>query len=94
MLLRQNGGRNKISHLLVFLHGLERSSYCNLRLSKAHISADKPVHYAGAFHIGLGILDGTDLILRLLVGKELFKLRLPYGIFPVDISRYLLPFRI
>ena len=47
-----------------------------------------------AFHVGLGIRDGIQLILRLLEGKHLLKLPLPYGVFAEGIALTLLAHRI
>ena len=80
MLLRQDGGRNQIHHLLFILNRFEGGAQGDLCLSIAHVTADQTIHDLPAFHITLGGIDGIQLVLRLLIGKHLFKLLLPYGI--------------
>ena len=94
MLLGQDRGRHQIDHLTALLDCLKRGPDGNLRLAVAHVPADQPVHDLRAFHVIFGILDGLDLILRLLKGKHLFEFLLPHRICPVDIAVRLLPRRI
>jgi len=47
-----------------------------------------------AFHVGLGVRDSTQLILRLLEGKHFLKLPLPYRVFSKGIAFTLLAHRI
>ena len=77
MLLCQNGGRHQVSHLPVVLYRLKCGTDRHFGLAEAHIPADQPVHDLIGFHIPLGILDGPELIVRLLIGEGLLKLVLP-----------------
>ena len=80
MLLRQNCSGNQVYHLLALLHCLKRGADCNLRLTIAHIPADKPVHNLFTLHIRLRVRNGKKLVLRLLIRKHFFKFPLPYGV--------------
>ena len=77
VLLGQEGGRHQHGRLTSVLHGLERGSDRHLRLAEAHVAAHQAVHRHGALHVRLDVLDGLQLVRRLLVGKGLFHLPLP-----------------
>ena len=94
MLLGEDGGRHQIDHLLSLLDRLKCSADGDLCLAVPHISADQPVHDLRALHIMLRVLNGLELIFRLLEGKHLLKLLLPDCIRPIDEPFRLLPGRI
>jgi hypothetical protein len=77
VLLREHGRRDEDDHLLAGLDGLERRPQRDLRLAEAHVSADQPVHRAGALHVALGLLDGAHLARRFGEGEGGLELALP-----------------
>ena len=77
MLLGQDRGRGEDGHLFTVLYRLKGRPDGDFRLAVSHVAADQPVHDPGALHVPFRILDGRDLIIRLLVGKHLLKLLLP-----------------
>ena len=79
-LLCEDRCRNQIDHLLFFLHGFKCCPERDLRLSVAHIPADQAVHDFLALHIPLRIVDGGELVVRLIVGEHLLKFLLPHRI--------------
>ncbi len=91
MLLCQNSGGYQVHHLLSLLDSLECGPDGDLRLAVAHIAADKPVHDSGALHVRLGVLDGRNLVFRLLKGKHFLKLPLPYRILFILVPLAVLP---
>ena len=91
MLLGKDCGRNKNCHLFSVLESLEGCADCNLCFSKANVSADKSVHDPWRLHVSLGVLDGCQLILCLLIGKSILELLLPDGILAEFIAGSLLP---
>src|ERR1019366_1799587 len=52
----------------------------DLRFAEPHIAADKPVHWFGALHVGLGLDDGALLIRRLLEYESALEFALPGGV--------------
>ena len=94
MLLGQDGGGHQVHHLFAVLHRLEGGSEGHLGFAVAHVPADQPVHDLPALHVVLHRIDGVQLVVRLIVGKELLKLPLPHRILPVLESRLLLPGRV
>ena len=90
VLLGQNGGRHQIYHLLAVLNRLKGRPQGHLRFSVAHIAANQPVHNLFALHIRLYGFDGIQLVLRLLIGKQLLKFLLPHRIRPVLKAVFLL----
>ena len=80
VLLGQDGGRDKVHHLLALLDGLEGRPDGDFRLAVAHVPADEAVHDFAALHVGLCVRDGRQLILRLLKREHLLELPLPDGI--------------
>ena len=89
-LLGQDSGGHKIYHLAAFLDFLKGGPKGHLRLSIAHISADKAVHDLRAFHIPLCILNSRKLILCLLIRKHFLELLLPYRIRTADVAFFFL----
>ena len=86
MLLGQNGGRHQVHHLLALLHRLKGRPKRNLRLAVAHVTTDQAVHDTAALHVALGIFNGSQLVLRLIVGEQLLKLLLPHRILAVLVA--------
>ena len=86
VLLRQDGRRYQIRHLLAVLHRLKGSPQRNLRLPVAHVPADQAVHDLCALHVFLAGFYGLQLILRLLKGELLLKFALPDRIRGVHIA--------
>ena len=93
-LLRQNRCRRQIRHLSALLHFLESRTQGNFCFPIADISADQTVHDLRALHIPLGIFNGAELILCLLIRKHFLKLSLPYRIRTTDIAFFFLTHRI
>ena len=79
-LLREDRCRDQIDHLLFFLYGFKGCPERNLRLSVAHISTDQAVHDFLALHVPLRIIDGGELVIRLIVGEHLLEFLLPHRI--------------
>ena len=94
MLLRENGRRHQVYYLLALLHRLKGRAKGNLGLAIAHIPANQAVHDAAALHVALCIFDRRQLVLRLLVREQFFKLLLPYRILAVLVTAQLPPCRI
>ena len=76
MLISQNGGGHKNSHLLRVARSLEGRTHSHLGLAKAYVTANKPVHRPAALHVGLNIVSGLQLVGRVLIYKTGFKLML------------------
>ena len=76
VLLRKHGCRHENSNLKPIHRCLERRTHGNLRLAKAHIATEQAIHRLLALHVALDLCHGTQLIVRLLVGKRLLKLTL------------------
>ena len=93
-LLREDGGRHEVGHLLTVLHGLEGGAQCDLGLSVAHVAADQAVHDLMALHVLLHRFDGEVLVDRLLVREHLLELLLPDGIRSEPVAGLRLPCRI
>ena len=91
MLLRENGSRHQIYHLLALLHCLERRADRDLCFSEAHVPTDQAVHDLRTLHIALGRLDRCKLVVRLLKLKHFLKLALPDGVRPVGKTFFFLP---
>src|SRR2546430_7312856 len=77
VLLREDGGGYEDRHLLAVHHRLERAAHRQLRLAKAPVSADQPVHRARVLHVDFDLLHDADLVGRLVVGERLLELLLP-----------------
>ena len=93
-LLREDGGRHEVGHLLAVLHGLEGSAQCDLGLAVADVAADQAVHDLVALHVLLHRFDGEILVDRLLVREHLLELLLPDGVLPELVAGLGLPCRI
>ena len=93
-LLREDGGRHEVGHLLTVLHGLEGGAQCDLGLTVADVTADQAVHDLMALHVVLHRFDGEVLVDRLLVREHLLELLLPDGIRPELVAGLRLPRRI
>ncbi len=57
--------------------GLEGGADGHLGLAVADVAADEAVHGAGALHVGLGLVDGLELVGGLGEGEGCLKLALP-----------------
>ena len=80
MLLSQDRCRNQIYYLFPVLNGLKGCPQGNLRFSVPYIAANQPIHNLSAFHVSLCGLNRLQLIIGLLIGKQLLKFLLPDGI--------------
>ena len=69
VLLRQDGRGAQHHHLLGVLAALERGPQRDLRLAKAHVAAEQPVHGPSRLHVGLDVCDGGALVGRELVAE-------------------------
>ena len=94
MLLGKNGRGHQDCHLLALLDCFEGCSDGDLCFAVAHIPADQAVHNAVALHVLLGLFDGRDLVVRLLIGKHFLEFVLPDGIGSEPVSFLLVPRRI
>ena len=80
MLPRKNGSRYKYSALLSVAYTLECGTECDLRLSEAHISAEKSLHRGGTHHIVLYFLYTAELIVRFYIAEMILEYMLLLGI--------------
>ena len=88
MLLHQNGGGREHRCLLAAHHGLEDGAQGNLGLAVAHVAAEQAIHHLGLLHVALDVLDGGQLIRRLLVGEVVLELPLPGGVLIEGVARH------
>ena len=88
MLLHQNRGGREHRRLLAAHHGLEDGAQGHLGLAVAHVAAEQAIHHLGLFHVALDVLDGGQLIRRLLVGEVVLELPLPGGIPLEGVARH------
>ena len=77
VLLGKDRGGDQDGGLLAVQDALHHRPEGHLRLAVAHVAAEEAVHGPGLFHVGLDLPDGTELVLRLLVGEGVLKLLLP-----------------
>ena len=77
VLLGEQRGGHEHGHLLAVLHGLERGPDGDLGLAEADVAAHEAVHRVVGLHVGLHVVDGRELVGRLLVGEGLLQLALP-----------------
>ena len=80
VLLGQHGGGHQNGRLLAVQNTLHHSPQGNLRLAVSHIAAQQPVHGDGFFHIALDLLNGPQLVSRLLIVKGVLKFPLPRAV--------------
>ena len=76
VLLRKDRGGAQHHHLPAVLAALEGGAQRHLRLAKAHVAAEQPVHGLGRFHVRLDVLYGGALVRRQLVRKARLHVRL------------------
>ncbi len=77
VLLGEDGRRAQDHHLPLVGNCLERSAQGHLRFAKAHVAADQAVHGTVAFHVGLHVGNGRELVGGLGIGEEPLHLLLP-----------------
>ena len=77
MLLGQHGGGDQHGHLIAVGHGLERGAQGDLGLPEADVARDQAVHGPPALHVLLHLLDGPQLVGRLLEAEGGLELVLP-----------------
>ena len=80
VLLTQHGGGDENGHLMARLDRLERRPHRHLRLPKADVAAQQPVHRAGPFHVGPDRVDRGPLIGCGIECKGVGELPLPGGV--------------
>ena len=80
MLLGEQGCRYEDRRLTAVLHRLEDRTYRNLGLAEPDVAAHQAIHGQRPFHVGLDILDGSELVSCLLVEEGLLELALPRGV--------------
>ena len=80
MLLGQHRGGHQNGDLLAVHHGFHGGPQGNLRFAEAHVTAEKPIHGGGGFHIPLDIGNAAKLIVGFRIGEIVFKFLLPGGI--------------
>ena len=88
MLLHQNRGGCEHRRLLAAHHGLEDRAQGHLGLAVAHVAAQQAVHDLGLLHVALDVLDGGQLVRRLLVGEVVLELPLPGGVLLEGVARH------
>ena len=76
----QNSGRHQNCHLLRIIHRLKRRTNRHLGFTKAHITANQPVHRRTSLHIGLHRLRRRLLIRRILIDKRCLQLILQIAV--------------
>ena len=79
-LLRQDRRRNQVHYLFSLLHRLEGRPERDLRLSVSDVTADQAVHDLLALHVPLRVIDGGELVIRLIVGEHFLEFLLPYRV--------------
>ena len=67
VLLGQQGGRYEHGDLAIIFDRLEGHSHRDLCFTVSHISAHQPVHGLGGLHVTLDVVDGAELVRRLLI---------------------------
>ncbi len=77
MLLHEQRGRHEHGHLLAVLHRLERGAHRDLGFAEAHVAADQTVHRHWFLHVRLDLVDGGELVGRLLIRERVLQLLLP-----------------
>ena len=87
VLVGEQRGRDEHRHLLAVLHRFERGPDRHLRLAVADVAAHEAVHGHGSLHVGLDVLDGLELVGRLLVRERLLDLALPRRVGPEGVAR-------
>ncbi len=87
MLLGEQGGGDEDGGLHPLLDGLERGPDGHLGLAEADVAADQAVHGAVGLHVVLHVLDGLELVGRLLVGEGVLQLPLPGGVGGEGVAR-------
>ena len=80
MLLHEQRSRHEDGHLLAVLYGLERCSHGDLGLAEADVAADEAIHRHWFLHVGLDIVDGGELVRRLLIRERVLQLLLPWRV--------------
>ena len=73
VLVGEDGGGHHDGRLLAVHGGLEGGSHGDFGLAEAHVAADKSVHGSGAFHVGLDVLRGLELVGCVLVEETGFE---------------------
>ncbi len=87
VLLGEQGGGDEDGGLHPLLDGLERGPDGHLGLAEADVAADQAVHGAVGLHVVLHVLDGLELVGRLLVGEGVLQLPLPGGVGGEGVAR-------
>ncbi len=77
VLLGQHGGGHQHGHLVAVGHGLEGGAQGHLGLAEADVAGDQAVHGPLALHVLLHLLDGPQLVGRLLEAEGGLELVLP-----------------
>ena len=87
----QHGGGHQDGGLPAVQHALHHRPEGHLRLAVAHVPAQQAVHGPGGLHVPLDLVDGAELILRLVVGEIVLELLLPGAVGGEGVSRLTLP---
>ena len=77
VLLGEQRRGHEHGHLLAVLHRLERGADGDLGLAEADVAAHEAVHRVVGLHVGLHLVDGGELVGRLLVREGVLQLALP-----------------
>ena len=80
VLLGEHGRRHQNGRLPPVEHALHHRAQGDLGLAVAHVAAQEAVHGHGLFHIGLDLIDASQLVVRLRIAEVLLKLRLPRAV--------------
>src|SRR3546814_20798122 len=65
--------RHPPGDLRAVLDRLERRAHRDLGLAVADVAADQPVHRHGALHVALDLVDGRQLVGRLVEGERVLE---------------------
>ncbi len=87
----QQRGGHQHGDLLALLDRLERGPHRDLGLAVADVAADQPVHRHGAAHVGLDLVDGAQLVGRLVEREGVLELALPRAVRPERVALGRLP---
>ena len=92
MLVGQDGCGYQHSNLFVVACCFEGGSYGYFCLAESHVSAYESVHWSWAFHVGLDILCGLELVGGIFVGEACFEFVLHESVSAVGVSLFFLSF--
>ena len=87
VLRREDRRRHEDGDLLAVLDRLERRAQCDLGLAVADVADHQTIHRPTGLHVELDLVDGAELVGRLLVRKARLHLGLPWRVRGVGVAR-------